>query len=188
MGLIEEIFEHAHAHREARMRDVQRLGETLGADTRQLAAHLQRLETENATLSRAVDRLQLVCNALAEVLVQSELVSREGLEVLVQQIDLLDGVEDGKLGPTVRAAPRCHACGHAVNPAREACIYCETPIVRTAVSDGGPYRGGPPPEPAPAIRMRTARCDQCGAEVPQGDTYFTDDGTLQCSICFAGEG
>src|SRR5262249_18933904 len=100
---------------------------------------------------------------------------------LVQQIDLLDGREDGFQSTEVwKNAPRCTSCNYAVNPAREECIYCGQPITRAEVATGGPYRGGPP---AAAARERTATCAKCANVVPQSETFFTDDGELHCSSC-----
>jgi hypothetical protein len=135
-----------------------------------------------AALRAQVEQLRLLTSALSEMLIRKGVASREELEVLVQQIDLLDGAEDGAIGAVRRSAPRCRSCDHFVNPRRDACIYCGTPIPRSEVSGGSPYRGGRREAPP---RQRMATCGACGTRVPQTETYFTETGALVCTSCHA---
>ncbi len=182
MGFIEDVFEHGRGQRHARVRDVEQIVAAAQGDAAQSWAHLQTVQGHADRLQRAVDRLQLVCNAFAQVLEQKGLASREELELLIQQIDLLDGVEDGKAGQALREAPRCRTCSHFVNPAREECIYCGSPIARSAAAEGSPYRGGPAAAAAPK-QERLVTCSACAARVPQSQTFFTDEGALVCASC-----
>lgn len=182
MGFMEDVFEHTRGQRHARVRDVERLVAAAHDESSYLQTQLRTAVAHADRLQRSVDRLQLVCNAFAQVLEQKGLASREELELLIQQIDLLDGVEDGKAGQALREAPRCRTCSHFVNPAREECLYCGSPIARSAPAEGSPYRGGPGAA-APAKKERLVTCSACSAQVPQSQTFFTDEGALVCSAC-----
>ncbi len=138
-----------------------------------------------SALEARCDQLQLLCNALVSVIETKQLATREELEVLVQQLDLLDGREDGRMsGEAWAEAPRCAHCNHYVNPQREVCLYCGRSLALQGALVGGPYRGGAPVEAAPP--PRTATCSGCGAVVPQAETYFDGDGALRCQGCYSG--
>jgi hypothetical protein len=119
-------------------------------------------------LERRVDQLTLLSRALIELLVTRELATEDELEVLMQQIDLRDGREDGAIGETWEEAPRCGACNHFVNPERQSCVYCGAPIGEKDVTEA----------------VKTATCGKCHRVVPQNDTFFTESG-LRCSQCYA---
>ena len=185
MGFFEDMFDEDMMFDSdyKQRKDIRNLQEQLGhgANTAltknaQLAARVQKLEG-------SIDRLQLVVNAFADLIERKGLATRDELEVLIQQADLLDGVEDGKMREVWAEAPTCRSCGHYINPQREVCIYCSEIIPRTDVSDGSPYRGGAPEAAAAAPEIRLAACAKCKARVPQADTYFTDEGVLVCSDC-----
>lgn len=121
-------------------------------------------------LAQRVDRLELLCKALTELIVSKGLASREELSVVSQQLDLADGVEDGKISARVRkSAPRCPSCGRFVNPRRDTCVYCHA-----AVAFEAPEKK--PPE-------RTVSCGGCGSEVPESGSFYTAQG-LRCDACF----
>ena len=102
--------------------------------------------------------------------------------MLVQQIDLLARRENGvQSRETWSNAPRYEGCNHYINTTRDACIYCGRSI--TAMASDGPYRGGPGHK---SKKERTATCAACKQQVPQSDTFFTDEGALHCSSCAAG--
>jgi len=122
------------------------------------------------------ERLHLLCKTLLELVVAKGLATREEITVLMQQTDLSDGVEDGRLTDQRRKAPRCRNCTRFLNPKREACIYCGASIAAEA---GDPYRGGGP-APAPVV---TVACTKCGETVPQNETLFTGSG-LRCERCY----
>ena len=132
-------------------------------------------------LTVRVNQLQLLCNALVKVLEIKNVASAEELEILVQQIDLLDGVQDGiQSAEAWSNAPRCPHCDHYVNPARASCIYCGRGI-QTRESEDGRYRGSSASDSTPATR--TATCQKCMSVVAQSETLFTDDGELWCLSC-----
>ncbi len=69
------------------------------ADIRELKGQMVELagvaDRRIPALERQISGLMLLCNALVEVIERKGIATREELEVLVQQIDLLDGREDG---------------------------------------------------------------------------------------------
>lgn len=153
------------------------------ADIRALTAEIASSSTprEVKELRVQVNQLQMVCNALAKMLEMKGVATEEELAVLVQQIDLLDGREDGQASDrTMSQAPRCAHCNHFVNPARDACVYCGRAI-HAADSGDGAYRGGAPS--AAKVAARLATCAKCSSRVPQNETTFTEDGELWCSAC-----
>lgn len=184
MGFFEDQFKSDflfdNEYRQRRdLQDLQNEAIETAATTHALSYRVQQLET-------TVNQLQLLANALVSVIETKQLATREELEVLVQQIDLLDGREDGKLNPEAWSeAPRCKNCNHYVNPSREVCLYCGSSLALQGATVGGPYRGGASAEneePPP----RTATCAACGTQVPQSMTYFTDQGELHCTGCYSG--
>ncbi len=123
-----------------------------------------------ASLRRRLDRQELVLEALLQILQVRFGLSRDELAVMVQRVDLADGVEDGAIGPDrAQDAPSCPGCGRPVNPARDRCLYCDAPVDAAAE------------EPL----VRTTTCASCGAVVPEQDTYFSERG-LVCMSCHLG--
>ncbi len=163
MGYFDDLFEseflfdNEHKQRE----DIERIKQQMHD-----APDLSRLM---GPLAQRVDRLELLCKSLTEIIVSKGLATREELSVVTQQLDLADGVEDGKIGARVRKdAPRCSSCGRFVNPKRAHCVYCNA-----AVEQGASQT---PPE-------RTAVCGGCGKTVAESSTYYTGKG-LRCEVCF----
>jgi len=121
-------------------------------------------------LIERVDRLELTCKVLTELIVSKGVATPEELSIVAQQLDLEDGVEDGKLSSSVRDdAPRCTECGRFVNPRRKHCVYCHALVT---------HGGAAPPPP-----VRMATCGDCLKEVPEADTFYTGNG-LRCSVCY----
>ncbi len=157
----------------------------MNAQTRMVKRQLEEaIESQGQALSRTafdistvagrtrhqVDRLELTVRALCEILVHHGLTTREQIATLMQQIDLLDGREDGLVtGQVHHDAPRCAACDRYINPERERCVYCNTAIPPE-----------PPPQPPPP---RVVTCGRCGAAIPEARSNFTARG-LRCDACF----
>jgi hypothetical protein len=119
-----------------------------------------------------IDRLELLCKGLVELVISKNLVSRAELSVIMQQLDLADGVEDGRIAPVVREnSPRCTSCQRFLNPKRTGCIYCGAPIEAALASV-------PPPVARPNVT-----CTACAKSVPENETYYSDSG-LVCESCF----
>jgi len=120
-------------------------------------------------LVQRVDRLELLCKSLTELIVSKGLASREELSVVTQQLDLADGVEDGKIGSRVlKNGPRCSNCGRFVNPRRSSCVYCHAAVEQQSAQA--------PPE-------RLVACGGCGKEVAESASFYTGAG-LRCDACF----
>lgn len=145
------------------------------ADGRTVANLAQRL----SQAERQIDQLVLGCAALAKLLEMKGVVPDEALTTMMQQLDLLDGREDGTMGGHIsETAPRCEGCNHFINPKRTECIYCSRSLTATD-PDGGAYRGGPgSPAPVPHVS-----CSACAKSTPQTDTVFNGDGELVCRFC-----
>lgn len=123
-----------------------------------------------APLQQRVDRLELLCKSLTELIISKGIASQAELSVVAQQLDLEDGREDGKIGSQVRAnAPLCVHCGRYVNPKRDHCVYCNTAIAKEQAEVK------PPP--------RLVNCGGCNGEVAESDTFYTEGG-LRCAPCF----
>ena len=136
-----------------------------------LAARLSQAE-------RQIDKLVLGCAAMARLLEMKGVIPDEALVTMMQQLDLLDGVEDGAMKGRIQDdAPRCQGCNRFVNPARAKCVYCSRSL--TANPDGGLYRGAP--VGAPAVAQVT--CSSCKNTVAQTDTVFNEQAALVCVSC-----
>jgi hypothetical protein len=124
-------------------------------------------------LRAGVERLSLAIEGLVRVLEVRGVLTRDEIALMIQRLDLADGVEDGRIGPDVTArAPSCPRCGRPVNARRKTCVFCDAPVVVP--------RQAKTPEAARALR--TAVCSSCGRRVPEVDTYFTERGVV-CDSC-----
>jgi hypothetical protein len=120
-----------------------------------------------------IDRLELLLKGLLELVVSKSLLTRAELSVVMQQLDLADGVEDGRISSVVReTSPRCRQCQRFLNPQRSACVYCGTPMDAAM----------PPTATASAPRPDVT-CVGCGTTVPENETYYSGTG-LVCESCF----
>ena len=152
--------------------DIEQLREELAMETEASVGLAAAATTQLQKLAQRTVRLELVVEALIRVLEVRRVMTRDELTLMIQRIDLADGVEDGCIGPDQGLrAPACAWGGHPVNPQREVCIYCDRPLPRR------------PPVSSPAAVTRAVRCTRCGGTVPERDTYFTESG-LVCSACF----
>lgn len=76
------------------------------------------------TLNR-LDRAELVAMALWELVGEKLGITTEELRAKVNEIDLRDGVLDGRYGGEVPAA--CSGCSRPIHPKRTRCMYCGQP-------------------------------------------------------------
>lgn len=76
-----------------------------------------------AEVEDRLDRLQLVCMAMWSLLKERTNLTEEDLLERVRQIDLEDGVEDGKCGGAV-GVTICPNCGRKMSARHRRCLYC----------------------------------------------------------------
>jgi hypothetical protein len=74
-----------------------------------------------ADLNNRFDRLALVTQALFELLGERAQVSEADLLAKIDQIDMRDGVRDGRAAAGGRRCPRCH---RSCTGPRTTCLYC----------------------------------------------------------------
>lgn len=72
-------------------------------------------------LQDRVDKLTLVCMAMWELLRDKAQLSEAELMEKVKEIDLRDGVPDGKVTKTVAQCPKCN---RVMSPRHKRCMYC----------------------------------------------------------------
>jgi len=72
-------------------------------------------------LEDSIARLALVNAALWSLLKDRTGLTDAALQNRVRQIDLRDGVEDGKITQTIQT---CQKCGRTMAPRHKRCLYC----------------------------------------------------------------
>jgi hypothetical protein len=72
-------------------------------------------------LEDKIDGMALTCQALWELLEERAGLTEEMVKNKMQEIDLRDGVQDGKM---TKGATGCPACGRPVGRRHRRCIYC----------------------------------------------------------------
>ncbi len=72
-------------------------------------------------LNHQIARLSLLNQALWELLHEKLHLSQEELEAKAREIDLRDGIEDGRV---TDVALKCPACGRVSNSRHHKCLYC----------------------------------------------------------------
>ncbi len=93
-----------------------------------LEARLKQLEANQ-------ERLFLICTALTELIRDKDLATEADVLAKLQEVDLRDGLADGKFGGIQVIA--CPHCGNRTKRRHQSCIYC------------GKSLAEPPEEPLP---------------------------------------
>lgn len=101
--------------------DLFQLGGMLSGDPQGEPTSLDRLQTEVRRLGERNDRLALVCQALWELLREHTELSDADLVRRIREIDVRDGVADGRMTPVPVECPACH---RQSTSRREECLYC----------------------------------------------------------------
>ncbi|WP_143543743.1 hypothetical protein [Rhodopirellula sp. MGV] len=95
------------------------------ADARNAASRAEtkskRYESEVARLEDKVESLALTCQALWEIVREQTGLTDEQLVAKVSEIDLRDGVADGRMTNGVQS---CENCGRKTSKRRLSCLYC----------------------------------------------------------------
>lgn len=110
MNVIWEIFQH--------LRTSEAKSEASGANIRSRSN-----STDIEHLNEKVESLSLLTQAMWELLERNGF-SRSDLEQKIEEIDLRDGVRDGK----VTGATHCPECGHRLRKNRVNCYWCGAKI------------------------------------------------------------
>ena len=83
-------------------------------------------------LERKVDKLSLACQALWEMLCERTGLTDDQLLIKMQEVDLRDGVADGKM---TRRVVECPACHRNSTTKRAKCLYCGADLTEPNVFD-----------------------------------------------------
>jgi hypothetical protein len=81
----------------------------------------EQFTTRMEELEQRVDRLGLACQAMWEILRVQFGLSDEQIRAKMTEVDLRDGVADGRISAQVKG---CTQCGRPVNTKRARCLYC----------------------------------------------------------------
>ena len=89
------------------------------------------LDRRLAELERRADRQALASQAVWEVLRDRLGLADAEIFAKMTEIDLRDGVADGRISPRVT---ECVGCGRSVNSARPRCVFCGHEAEPTAIA------------------------------------------------------
>ena len=127
MGLFEFIWD---VSQEGRIRQAQETAHRSALDASQAQSSAQE---SSERLTETIERLGLVTQAMWELLRDRTELTEAQLADKVQEVDLRDGVADGRRG---RQAVTCPTCKRPNRGARLRCLYCAAPLdAGTAVFD-----------------------------------------------------
>lgn len=115
MGLINWVWDY---HQHKRIGDAQ-------AEARLGASSAESAKSQVEELGAAVDRLTLANQAMWELLREKSGLSDADLASRVEEIDMRDGVRDGRVA---RSIANCPECGRPNRDGRQQCIYCGTAL------------------------------------------------------------
>jgi hypothetical protein len=87
----------------------------------QAARNAREAQRDAATAEQNVDRLTLICMAMWELVSAKTDLTEDDLVAKVREIDLRDGVEDGKLKIQ---ANQCPQCDRMMSRRHSRCLYC----------------------------------------------------------------
>lgn len=83
-------------------------------------------------LAARVESLTLTCQAMWELVREQTALTDDDIQERMKQIDLRDGVQDGRLKVTMT---ECPACGRVTNSRRRICMYCGEAVESDHVFD-----------------------------------------------------
>src|SRR5712671_1274197 len=96
------------------------------ADAAAARADAREAKTETELMRADIERLLMISEALWTFLKKEHGYSDEELVEAITQIDMRDGVLDGKVAKTL--PPPCPNCGRISSRGRPVCMYCGKPI------------------------------------------------------------
>jgi hypothetical protein len=101
-----------------------------GADANAAMRKAESVDSRVLRLEKRVEQLALTCQALWEILRETNAVEATVIADKILEIDLRDGVLDGKASPP---PVTCPSCGRNGNSARITCLYCGDALPRQGV-------------------------------------------------------
>ena len=99
--------------------------------TADLSQRTTNLTARVKLLEASVEKLTLINRALWEIIQDNLHVSETVLKDKVNEIDLRDGVLDGKLQK--REIRQCYSCGRTLQKKHQTCLYCGTKDTRADI-------------------------------------------------------
>jgi len=81
----------------------------------------QEVGGDTRALKERFEELALACAAMWSLLEEKTSLTQEDLFAKIREIDLKDGVADGKMTRTVK---NCPACGRTMSARHKKCFYC----------------------------------------------------------------
>ena len=109
--MIDILFD---LYQQGRINDVENTAQESSRKATDFQSRVRQLED-------SIDRLVLVNAALWSLLKDRTGLTDAALMARVRDIDLRDGVEDGKITTTVQ---NCQKCGRTMAPRHKRCLYC----------------------------------------------------------------
>ena len=97
------------------------INQAAAGEAARASAGARRAEQATSEVEERIDKLTLICMAMWELLRDNTKFTEADLMAKVQEIDLRDGVPDGKVTTTVS---KCPECGRSMNPRHQTCLYC----------------------------------------------------------------
>lgn len=88
-----------------------------------------RAEKRNAYQDAQINKLNLICQAMWELIRDNTRLTEDDLLKKVKEIDLRDGVEDGKITPD----QNCRKCNRRLQKRQARCLYCGEEIKQDGV-------------------------------------------------------
>ncbi len=83
-------------------------------------------------ISDRLDKLSLVCLSMWSLLLEHTDLREEDLMRRVREIDLQDGVADGKVTKQIQ---KCGKCGRTMSPKHNKCLYCGAEDLKLSAFD-----------------------------------------------------
>jgi len=84
-------------------------------------------------IEERLDKLMLINMAMWELIRDRSKLTEADLLAKVQELDLRDGVPDGKMTRTVS---KCSKCDRTMSPRHQSCMYCGADKLHSSVFDG----------------------------------------------------
>jgi len=115
------------------IRQYQQIGEAKASAAR-ASSKARDTAGELRYLEGRLEKLNMVCMAMWELLSERTDLTEEDLKNKVQEIDLRDGRADGRV--TQKQIRRCPSCNRAMSRRHTTCMYCGSTNLQGSTFDG----------------------------------------------------